>query len=76
MTLTEFLHTAYGVRLLFDFLMMSVAGGVFILPLYTLLQEREAARIPLARDRRQQCVQRDLYGDRSSGRDGPPPCGS
>ncbi|MGZ3722703.1 MAG: MFS transporter [Bdellovibrionales bacterium] len=40
MPLGEFLFTAYGVRLLIDFLMMSVSGGIFILPLYTLLQER------------------------------------
>lgn len=40
MTISAFLGTSYGLRLLFDFLMMSVSGGLFILPLYTLLQER------------------------------------
>lgn len=43
MTLNDFLHTGYGVRLLIDFLMMALAGGLFILPLYTLMQERSAA---------------------------------
>jgi hypothetical protein len=40
MPLGEFLSTSYGARLLIDFLLMSVAGGMFTLPLYTLLQER------------------------------------
>jgi hypothetical protein len=40
MTLGQFVHTGFGPRLLFDFLMMSISGGLFILPLYTLLQER------------------------------------
>jgi hypothetical protein len=42
MELSEFLGTSYGIRLLFDFTMMSMAGGFFILPLYTLMQERSA----------------------------------
>ncbi len=40
LTFTEFLQTSVGPRLLIDFLMMSVFGGFFILPLYTLIQER------------------------------------
>jgi hypothetical protein len=40
MSLGEFLQAPHGLRLMFDFLMMSVMGGFFILPLYTLLQER------------------------------------
>ncbi len=35
-----FLSQFSGWRLLFDFFMMSVFGGIFIVPLYTLLQER------------------------------------
>lgn len=38
--LSEFLATPIGIRLLVDFLMMSVFGGFFILPLYTLIQDR------------------------------------
>ncbi len=39
-SLSEFFSYFEGKRLLFDFLMMSVFGGIFTLPLYTLLQER------------------------------------
>lgn len=38
--LPEFLASSSGPRLLMDFLLMSVFGGFFILPLYTLIQER------------------------------------
>lgn len=38
--LKTFISSAGGIRLLFDFIMMSVFGGIFIVPLYTLLQER------------------------------------
>ncbi|MGZ5278783.1 MAG: MFS transporter [Pseudobdellovibrionaceae bacterium] len=38
--LQEFLATPIGWRLLGDFLLMSIFGGFFILPLYTLIQER------------------------------------
>ncbi len=40
MRFSEFWATDYGPRLLFDFLMLSVFGGLFILPLYTAMQER------------------------------------
>jgi 1-acyl-sn-glycerol-3-phosphate acyltransferase len=42
LSLAEFLDTTVGPRLLVDFLLMSVFGGFFILPLYTLIQERSA----------------------------------
>ncbi len=42
LTLSEFMRTASGARLFFDFAMMSVFGGFFILPLYTMLQKRSA----------------------------------
>jgi len=45
MPLSEFLHCGYAWRLLIDFLMMSVAGGIFILPLYTVLQERSGREV-------------------------------
>ncbi len=35
-----FISSGSGLRLLFDFIMMSVFGGLFIVPLYTLLQDR------------------------------------
>ncbi len=38
--LMEFIKSAHGPRLLIDFLMMSIFGGFFILPLYTLIQDR------------------------------------
>jgi hypothetical protein len=38
--LKAFLDSGVGLRMMFDFLMMSVFGGFFILPLYTLIQER------------------------------------
>ena len=38
----HFVDSLAGWRLLFDFFMMSVSGGLFIVPLYTLLQERSA----------------------------------
>ena len=48
-TLSQFLTTAHGPRLLFDFTLMSVFGGIFILPLYTALQshseKRERSRV-------------------------------
>lgn len=40
MPLGDFVRTENGPRLLIDFFLMSVFGGYFILPLYTLLQER------------------------------------
>ncbi len=40
MTLSSFLGASYGLHMLLDFLFMSIAGGVFILPLYTLLQQQ------------------------------------
>jgi hypothetical protein len=40
LTLPEFWQMSGGPRLFVDFFLMSVAGGFFILPLYTLLQER------------------------------------
>ena len=39
-TLNYFFSTLLGWRLLFDFLMMSVFGGLFIVPLYTQLQQK------------------------------------
>ncbi len=39
-TLSVFTSSFAGWRLMFDFFMMSVFGGLFIVPLYTLLQER------------------------------------
>jgi 1-acyl-sn-glycerol-3-phosphate acyltransferase len=40
LSLSQFLNTDVGPRLLFDFLMMSVFGGFFMLPLYTFIQDR------------------------------------
>lgn len=40
LTASEFLATSIGPRLLVDFFLMSVFGGLFILPLYTLIQQR------------------------------------
>jgi 1-acyl-sn-glycerol-3-phosphate acyltransferase len=40
LSLNSFLSTSIGPRLLVDFFLMSFFGGFFILPLYTLLQER------------------------------------
>lgn len=40
--ISQFVSLVSGWRLLIDFLMMSVFGGVFIVPLYTLLQERSS----------------------------------
>jgi 1-acyl-sn-glycerol-3-phosphate acyltransferase len=42
LSLSEFLGTSIGIRLLVDFMLMSIFGGFFILPLYTLIQERSA----------------------------------
>ncbi len=36
----DFFANTSSIRILFDFFMMSVSGGIFIVPLYTLLQER------------------------------------
>ena len=41
--LSTFTSSFAGWRLMFDFFMMSVCGGIFIVPLYTLLQERSQA---------------------------------
>ncbi len=38
--ISEFFAQKNSYRLIFDFLMMSISGGIFIVPLYTLLQER------------------------------------
>lgn len=43
-TLSQFLGTVQGPRLLFDFTLMSVFGGIFILPLYTALQAHSEKR--------------------------------
>ena len=43
MSLSQFLATAYGWHLLIDFLLIAVSGGLFIVPLYTLMQERSEA---------------------------------
>lgn len=40
-----FLNSSIGPRLLVDFFIMSVFGGIFIVPLYTLLQERSENQI-------------------------------
>jgi hypothetical protein len=40
LSLEEFLNDSTGWRLLIDFFMMSIFGGLFILPLYTLIQDR------------------------------------
>jgi MFS family permease len=40
LSLSEFMSGFLGWRLMADFLFVSVSGGLFILPLYTLLQER------------------------------------
>lgn len=40
LSLPVFLSSVSGWHLMFDFFMMSVFGGIFIVPLYTLLQER------------------------------------
>jgi len=39
-----FTSTLSGWRLMFDFFMMSLFGGIFIVPLYTLLQERSDSK--------------------------------
>lgn len=43
LTLSEFVNIGAGTRLLADFFMMSLFGGLFILPLYTLIQTRSHA---------------------------------
>ena len=40
LTMSEFIAQPSADRLLFDFFMMSLFGGLFVLPLYTLIQER------------------------------------
>jgi 1-acyl-sn-glycerol-3-phosphate acyltransferase len=45
LTLTQFLELPNSIRLLVDFFLMSIFGGVFIVPLYTLLQERSRAEV-------------------------------
>lgn len=40
LSLADFVRTGFGPRLLVDFLLMSICGGLFTVPLYTLLQER------------------------------------
>jgi 1-acyl-sn-glycerol-3-phosphate acyltransferase len=40
LTMSEFVAQPGSTRLLFDFFMMSLFGGLFVLPLYTLIQER------------------------------------
>ena len=45
LSLAEFLDKGYSIRLLVDFFCMSVFGGVFIVPLYTLLQERSRPEV-------------------------------
>jgi len=42
LTLQEFVAAPGGIRLLADFFFMSVFGGLFILPLYTLIQQRSS----------------------------------
>lgn len=43
-TLTNFVEQGVGWRMMFDFFMMSIFGGIFIVPLYTLLQERSKVK--------------------------------
>lgn len=43
-TLTDFFEQKYSIRLVVDFFLMSLFGGLFIVPLYTLLQERSTAQ--------------------------------
>lgn len=44
-TISQFLSTTYGYHLLMDFLLIAISGGLFIVPLYTLLQERSDPRL-------------------------------
>jgi len=43
LSLEQFIHQPGAIRVVVDFFMMSVFGGVYIVPLYTLLQERSSA---------------------------------
>ena len=45
LSLHQFLEQPNSIRLLVDFFLMSIFGGVFIVPLYTLLQERSRAEV-------------------------------
>lgn len=45
LTLSLFLEQSASTRLLLDFFLMSIFGGIFIVPLYTLLQERSRAEV-------------------------------
>ena len=45
LSLAQFLEQPNSIRLLVDFFLMSIFGGVFIVPLYTLLQERSRAEV-------------------------------
>ena len=45
MSFNEFWAFSEGKRLLFDFFMMSVFGGIYIVPLYTLMQERPDPKV-------------------------------
>src|SRR3569623_312383 len=42
-TVTQFLHTINNHRVLLDLLMIGVSGGLYIVPLYALIQPRSAA---------------------------------
>lgn len=42
MTLGEFLANPWNWRILFDFIMIALAGGFYIVPLYTILQTRSS----------------------------------
>ena len=63
LTLAAWLTRAANWRLLADLLGMAVCGGIFIVPLYALLQERsEKAHRARARDRGEQCDQCAVHG--------------
>lgn len=42
-TVTQFLHNINNHRVLFDLLMIGISGGLYIVPLYALIQTRSAA---------------------------------
>lgn len=44
-SLAEFLTQPYAFRIVFDLFMVSISGGIFTVPLYTLIQERSDRRI-------------------------------
>ncbi len=45
MSAIDFVTARFGLRILFDVLMMGVSGGLYIVPLYTLMTQKSPARV-------------------------------